>query len=425
MMDTREHTWREDAINHALHAQSFDGNGRDALLRAIRRHDPSSVALLLEPDREQLLRFLKAEADEFRSLLAGTISYETSDNLAPYVGWYAVTWQGAPFEIAIAPADYAGYVVCIGHDAALLRRFADALTAYTIRPAGRSLYYSMYWRSDPDLDAEIGKVTWDDLVLPPQLQADLRDAVEGFFKHRDAFARLGFAWRRGILMIGPPGTGKTMVCKAIAAALPELPFLYVRDFREGREPDAIKTIFERARQLAPCILAFEDIDGLVVEGNRTVFLNELDGLRNNEGLLIVASSNHPGKIDEALLKRPSRFDRVFHLGLPGYEERREFCRRLLSRSSLAERIDPALALDDLARQVAERSDGFTPAYLKEVFTSAALARAQVGAMLLDEQFAAAVLEQANELRQYLRRMRDPEAFAEMSVRGDQPMGFRR
>jgi len=200
MMDnTKQHMWREHAINLALHAQSLDGNGRDALLRAIRRHDPASVALLLEPDREQLLRFLDAEADEFRSLLAGAISYETSDKLAPYVGWYAVTWQGAQFEIAIAPADYAGYVVCIGYDAALLRRFADALTAYTIRPAGRSLYYSMYWRSDPDLDAEIGKVTWDDLVLPPQLQVDLRDAVEGFFKHRDAFAALGFAWRRGDL----------------------------------------------------------------------------------------------------------------------------------------------------------------------------------------------------------------------------------
>ena len=164
------------------------------------------------------------------------------------------------------------------------------------------------------------------------------------------------------------------------------------------------------------------MDGFVNEHNRTVFLNEMDGFGSNEGLLIIASSNHPGKIDEALLKRPSRFDRVFHIGLPGPDERREYCRRLLGRGTLAARLSPSLDVEALAGQVAERSDKFTPAYLKEAFLAAALQRAQAGATDLDALYAEAVLEQVEELRAHQKRMRDPDALAEMS--GGEMMSFR-
>ncbi len=197
----------------------------------------------------------------------------------------------------------------------------------------------------------------------------------------------------------------------------------MRDFREYREQDVVQAIFERARKLAPCILAFEDIDGLVGAWNRTVFLNELDGFQRNEGLLIIASSNHPGQIDQALLKRPSRFDRVFHLGLPGLSERQEFCRRMLARLALQGRLSPAVAPDSLAGRVAAGSGGFTPAYLKEVFVSAALRQAQGGATILDGEFAAAALAQVDELRNYLRAVRNPDALAEVDHRSLSSIGF--
>lgn len=418
--------WREGAINDALRIGGRPGAPGDVLLRAIRRQRAGAATLTqwMGPDRPQLLRFLAALPGGHRSMLSGHADVVDGGGAQPYLGWYAAEWEGATIEIALPPGgSRGGAPIYIGDDEAALRRFAAAVEDYALRPSGRCLRYAQGWRSAPDLDAEIGTVTWDDIVLPPDVLAGLREAVEGFFQRRDAFAALGFPWRRGILLIGPPGTGKTMACKAAAAARPDLPFLYVRDFREYREQDVVRTIFERARKLAPCILAFEDIDGLVGAWNRTVFLNELDGFQRNEDLLIIASSNHPGKIDQALLKRPSRFDRVFHLGLPGLPERQEFCRRVLARLALQGRLSPAVAPDSLAGRVAAGSGGFTPAYLKEVFVSAALRQAQGGATILDGEFAAAALAQVDELRNYLRAVRNPDALAEVDHRSLSSIGF--
>ena len=413
--------WRDAAINEALRGFNND-EGLDALVHAIRAHRPEAAMQIVWVERQQMLRFLQAHPG-FSSLLTGRVDHEEDDVLLPYVGWYGCEWEGSTVEIAVTPSLYNGQIVCLGDHADAVDCFARALHEFSIRPTGRCLTYAQGWENAPDLDAEIGKVTWDDITLEAEVLRSVRTSVEAFYHHKDAYAALGFPWRRGILLVGPPGTGKTMVCKAVAATLPDWPFLYVRDLREDGDTDAIEAIFKRARELAPCILVFEDIDGLVNDCNRTVFLNELDGFRNNEGLLIMASSNHPGKIDEALLKRPSRFDRVVRIGLPKAAERRAYCVRLLSRSALAERLAPGLDTTVLAHDVAKKTDRFTPAYLKEAFVAAALHCAHEGITVLDERFAAAVLQQVDELRTQMRRMRDPDALAEM--RGDDDViGFR-
>jgi hypothetical protein len=421
---TTAREWRDRAIDLALAAEAMDGNGVDALLQQIRLHQPGGVSLVLWLDRPRVLEFLKTRTDRSTGLLTGTVLQDLDGRPWPYFDWFAVEREGATMELVLAPGVPGGSTICTAADEAAVWRFGQALTRFAERPMGRCLTYSAGWKNAPDLDARIGAVTWDDVVLPPPLLAAVREAVDGFFRHRGAFQALGFPWRRGILLVGPPGTGKTMILKAAVASVPDLPFLYVRDLRERTFQDAIRLIFQRARRLAPCILAFEDIDGFVTDANRSVFLNELDGFENNEGLLIIGSSNHPGQIDEALLKRPSRFDRVFHIGLPEAAERRAFCRHALSRSALAARLAPDLDLDQLAAQVAERTEGFTPAYLKEALIGAALERAQAGAMGLDQAFAAAVLRQLDELAHHLRRLRNPEALAEFCGQ-ETGLGFRR
>ena len=398
---------------------------KDASLHALQRLQPTWGTLSFEADKEQTLAFIKSSCQNISTLLpGGHWANQTDLNLAlPYIDWLSFEWEGLPLELLVLPYSSGASLVCVSSacDKELMLHFVQAIKRFAIRPKGHCLRYADGWDSATDFDEEIGKVSWDDITLPHEMMHQLRESVEGFFAQRDLMREFGFAWRRGILLIGPPGTGKTMVCKAIAAATPELPFLYVQSLSRS---SSVPVIFHRARKLAPCVLAFEDLDGFMNDSNRTVFLNEMDGFASNDGLLIIASSNHPGKIDEALLKRPSRFDRVFHLGLPELAERRAFCEKILSRDTLASKLAPGFDSAALSEQVASKSDGFTPAYLKEAFVSAALSRAQEGATVLDERFAKEVIEQLGELKAHLKKVKNPDSMAEMRS-SDDAVGFRR
>jgi AAA+ superfamily predicted ATPase len=411
--------WRTKAMLQALKAGPHQM--RDALLREIRASVGGKATLLASADRDRLMEFLQSECSATRPLLPRTENVAGDDRQASvYLGWYSAVWEGTEVEVVL-PSFWGGpsSIIVIADKEKLAREFVFAAIEFCERPTGRSLRYAYGWENAPELDEEIAKVRWDDIVLPEETLSRVRESVEGFYAAKSTFHALGFPWKRGVLLIGPPGTGKTMVCKAAASSLPGVPFLYVRDLRDVGECDAIQSIFERARRLAPCILAFEDLDGFVSDFNRTVFLNELDGFQNNDGLLVIASSNHPGEIDEALLKRPSRFDRVFHLGLPAAPERAEYCRRLITRSNLTGHLSPDLDIDGLADRVAKRSDGFTPAYLKEAFLSAALERAQSGDLVLDARFGEAVIEQIDSLREYLKKIKTPDRLGEMRSTEDQ------
>ena len=208
-------------------------------------------------------------------------------------------------------------------------------------------------------------VGWDDLVLPDAPRRDIRESVEGFVVGRERYGRLGIAWRRGFLLVGPPGNGKTLLCKVIAGSA-GLPFVYVQTDGSSDNRD-VDVAFRLARDVAPSILCFEDLDTLFeTEITLSHFLNKLDGFEDNTGLLVLATTNHPERLDQALLRRPSRFDRVWRLPDPDRALRARFLRRLFGAGIAEETI----------ADVASRTERFSMAYLAEIKTVAGLRAAR-------------------------------------------------
>jgi SpoVK/Ycf46/Vps4 family AAA+-type ATPase len=126
----------------------------------------------------------------------------------------------------------------------------------------------------------------------------------------------------------------------------------------------VTRVFERARKAAPCVLVLEDLDSLVNDGNRAFFLNELDGFAANTGIVTLATTNHPERLDPAIVDRPSRFDRKFYFNLPGSEERFRYL--LLWNAQLREAMRLS---DEDANTIAAQTEGFSFAYLKELVLS--------------------------------------------------------
>lgn len=179
------------------------------------------------------------------------------------------------------------------------------------------------------------------------------------------YERYGVPWKRGVLLMGPPGNGKTHAVKAMVNSL-GVACLYVKSLEAcDGEHASIRKVFRRARHNQPCLVVLEDVDALITNKNRSVFLNELDGFASNTGVVVIATTSHPEKLDPSILDRPSPFDRKFYFELPAEEERGRYARRW------NDALQPEMRVDgqDLA-DVVKLTDGFSFAYMKEPFVSA-------------------------------------------------------
>ncbi len=285
--------------------------------------------------------------------------------------WFEVRWQGHDLDVLVMRwsdmrfESYHYWIVADCRDVA--EDFLIAVCAWNSEIRGEVLVYNGgCWRKDEDLYREIKGATFDNLVLRGDLKEHIRDDLAQFFASRELYERHGVPWKRGVLFVGPPGNGKTHAVKALLNAM-AMPCLYVKSFRAEHRPDesCIGEVFERARAVAPCILVLEDLDALVTPHNRAYFLNELDGFAANVGIVALATTNHPERLDPAILERPSRFDRKYPFDLPALPERQAYI--ALWNGTL----QPALRLsDEGAARIAAATDGFSFAYLKELFLSA-------------------------------------------------------
>ncbi|KAF4626650.1 hypothetical protein G7Y89_g11508 [Cudoniella acicularis] len=221
---------------------------------------------------------------------------------------------------------------------------------------------------------------WDDVILAPDTKSSLIADVNGFFSNRSLYKELGVPWKRGVIFHGVPGNGKTISIKALISTLskrdPPIPSLYVKALSHYSDDiRSIRMIFTHARTIAPCLLIFEDLDSLVRDRCRSYFLNEVDGLESNEGILMIGSTNHLDTLDSAITKRPSRFDRKYHFKLPEEEERLAYCKfwcQKLESSTLVE------FPKEMCTIIMRLTEGFSFAYMKELFIVSLLTIARGG-----------------------------------------------
>ena len=212
----------------------------------------------------------------------------------------------------------------------------------------------------------------DEIVLPPELQETIDRNILEFFRHAEALRRAGQGTRHGVLLHGPPGTGKTLVTRYLATNVRATVLLV-----HGRQYALLRPTCQLAKLLAPSLVILEDVDliGADRRNNRHGallhdLLDEMDGLGAGSDIVFLLTTNRPEILEPALASRPGRVDQAIYFPLPDLECRRRLFaqfRRGLDVSGL-----------DLEAMLA-RTDGASPAFLKELFRRAVLLALERGA----------------------------------------------
>jgi len=226
---------------------------------------------------------------------------------------------------------------------------------------------------------EVPDVKWQDIGGLETIKQELREAVEWPLKYQGVFAYADATPPKGILLYGPPGTGKTLMAKA-AANESEANFISIKGPEllskwVGESEKGVREIFRKARQAAPCIIFFDEIDAIaptrgggfgdshVTERVISQMLTELDGLEVLTNVVVIAATNRPDIIDAALL-RPGRFDRLLYVPPPDYESRKQIILIHTKKKPLGNDVN----VDNLAKKM----DGYTGADIAAVASAAVM-----------------------------------------------------
>ncbi len=229
---------------------------------------------------------------------------------------------------------------------------------------------------DPDISQD--KITFKDVAGLDEEKAEMMEIVE-FLKRPEQYTKMGAKTPRGVLLCGKPGTGKTLIAKAIAGEA-NVPFISMSgsEFVEmfaGLGASRVRKLFERAKKVSPCIIFIDEIDaigsrrasnnGADTENNQTLnqLLVEMDGFDSDQSIIVIAATNRPEMLDEALL-RPGRFDRTINIALPDIKGREEILKIHSKNKKISKDVD--------FKSIAGDTAGFSGAELENILNEAAI-----------------------------------------------------
>jgi transitional endoplasmic reticulum ATPase len=205
---------------------------------------------------------------------------------------------------------------------------------------------------------ETPDVKWSEIGGLESVKKELQEAVEWPLKFPDLYKAIGYNMPKGVLLFGPSGTGKTMLAKAVATES-EANFISVRGPEllskwVGESERGMREVFRRARQAAPCVIFFDEIDavaptrgmgdGNVTERVVSQLLTELDGIQSLQGVVVLAATNRVDMIDPSLI-RPGRFDKLIAIPLPDKDSRKQILAIQLKGKPISKDVDAALLVD--------------------------------------------------------------------------------
>jgi cell division protease FtsH len=212
---------------------------------------------------------------------------------------------------------------------------------------------------------------WDEIVLKSDVVQEIRENTVGVVGNMDKLAALGMIPSRNVILISPPGMAKTTVFRAISHEMGQITRIWCTG-KSVKDSSDVTSLFEAARSLAPCIVFIEDMDLFgrdrgSLSGYESHVLNEflacLDGMHQNSGVVIMASTNDIQSMDEALVDRPGRFDVKIEMPYPDAADRSQMLASFLKRVHATP--DESVSRDTI-KTVVDLTDGLTGAYIREL-----------------------------------------------------------
>jgi AAA+ superfamily predicted ATPase len=242
-------------------------------------------------------------------------------------------------------------------------RFSPTLSTTEKLEAG---FYEVGYDSNIGHYLEKKDVNTDELYeLPSAELMDIIEDIEKFWKRKDKYEEYNFIHKRGILLYGEPGCGKSAIIQLCTKQLTQTMGGIVINVTNGDQVEYYSKIIGKLRQIEPerpLVVIFEDIDAIASEGiwTTSMILNLLDGIKQIQNVVYIATTNHPDKLEDRITNRPSRFDRRYEVELPNDEVRKAYIQNKLSEDDL-KGIDMELWVKE--------TEGFSLAHMRELVIS--------------------------------------------------------